>query len=349
MQSTLIIAEAGVNHNGDMALAYKLIDAASNARADVVKFQSFKAEDLVSMSAPKAKYQAINTGKNDGQFQMLKSLELNVSNLKKLVKYAQKKGVICISTPFSESVASEIGSFMPFWKVPSGEITNYPFLKYLSTFKKPIVLSTGMSSLGEVEKAIEIIYEGWQAKFPSSIQINKYTMAPLTILHCVSNYPAPMESVNLNTIKTLKHAFKIPVGFSDHTLGIEIPIGAVAIGASVIEKHFTLDKDMEGPDHKASLLPQELKKMINSIRNIELAMGNGIKQIHSSETNTQLIARKSIHLKRGILKGNKIQLSDLILKRPGNGLAADFIPIIIGKKVKKKLFADQILLFKDIE
>lgn len=349
MLSTLVIAEAGVNHNGNMSHAKKLIDIAVKAGADVVKFQSFKADDLVTHVAPKAAYQALNTGKNDGQYNMLKQLELTTKDLKELIRYAESKNIACISTPFSESSAEEIAAFMPFWKIPSGEITNYPFLKNLALYHKPIILSTGMSTLLEVEMAVKIITECWDNHRPTSIMINKKELKPLSLLHCVSNYPASFESLNLRVISTLRQHFKLPVGYSDHTTGIEASIAAVALNAEIIEKHFTLDKNLEGPDHKASLDSEELKQMIDSIRNIEKSLGTGIKKPHENEQDTMLAARKSIHLNKSLSEGSILQSIDIVMKRPGNGLSADNIPRIVGKKIKTSLEKDHMLTLSDLE
>lgn len=349
MNKVLIIAEAGVNHNGDMSIAKKLIDIASEAGADVVKFQSFRADELVTLSAQKAEYQSKNTGNSDSQYTMLKQLEMSTENLKMLIEYARSKNIKCISTPFSESVAEEIAPLMPFWKIPSGEITNYPFLRFLASYNKPIVLSTGMSTLGEVESAIREIETVWKDKKPIPVIINDKIISPLTILHCVSNYPASFESINLRAIQTMHQAFSLPVGYSDHTLGIDISIAAVAMGATLIEKHFTLDKNLKGPDHLASLEPGELKSMVHSIRNIESALGNGIKKPHLSELKNLNVVRKSIHIKRAMPKGHILDTEDLVLKRPSGGLGAEWLPYIIGKKLKTDATADYMLQLSNIE
>ncbi|MCW7999959.1 N-acetylneuraminate synthase, partial [Clostridium sp. cpc1] len=263
MNKTFIIAEAGVNHNGNIDIAKKLVDAAVEAGVDAIKFQSFKAGNLVTKSAKKAEYQKETTG-NGNQFEMLKKLELSYKEHIILKKYCEEKGIMFISTPFDFESADLLEKLnIPLYKISSGDLTNIPLLKYIAKFNKPMIVSTGMANLGEVEIAVNAIKEGGNDK--------------ITLLHCTSNYPTACEDVNLNAILTLKNAFKLPVGYSDHTIGIEIPIGAVAMGTKVIEKHFTLDKNMEGPDHRASLEPNELKEMVKNIRNIEKAFGNGIK------------------------------------------------------------------------
>src|SRR4030067_1235066 len=254
---TFIIAEAGVNHNGNMDTAIKLIDMAKKAGADAIKFQTFKSERLVTRSTPKAKYQKANTGSGESQLEMLKRLELTSDNFKRLFSYCRKKNIIFMSTPFDEKSAYMLDRLgMGIFKIPSGEITNKPLIQHIAGKNKPVILSTGMSYLGEVEKAINWILEVW----------NKLNNRPqLTLLHCVSNYPAAVEDVNLLAMKTMETAFGLPVGYSDHTMGIEIPLAAVAMGAKVIEKHFTLDRNMDGPDHKASLEPDKLKAMVKAI------------------------------------------------------------------------------------
>ena len=305
---TFIIAEAGVNHNGNMDTAIKLIDMAKKAGADAIKFQTFKSERLVTRSTPKAKYQKANTGSGESQLEMLKRLELTSDNFKRLFSYCRKKNIIFMSTPFDEKSADMLDRLgMGIFKIPSGEITNKPLIQHIAGKNKPVILSTGMSYLSEVEKAVRWIYEIWNKS-----GFNQQ----LTLLHCVSNYPAHAADVNLYAMNTLKAAFGLSVGYSDHTLGIEIPIAAVAIGAKVIEKHFTLDKNMKGPDHKASLEPDELKAMVKAIRNVEKAMGDGIKRPTEKEDETRIIARRSLVAKRDIKKGDVINSGDIIIKRP---------------------------------
>lgn len=326
-----IIAEAGVNHNGDINIAKKLIDAAVEAGVDAVKFQTFKAENLVTKDAPKAKYQKETTGSGN-QFDMLKKLELSLEDHSTLKSYCESKGVMFISTPFDfESVDLLENVGMPLYKISSGDLTNIPLLKYIAKFNKPIIISTGMANLGEVENAIEAV---------KSCGNND-----ITLLHCTSNYPTVYEDVNLNAMLTMKNSFKLPVGYSDHTLGIEIPIAAVAIGATVIEKHFTLDKNLEGPDHRASLEPKELKNMVQSIRNIEMSFGNGIKKCNKSEESTKKVARKSIVAAKYIKAGDEISYENITFKRPENGLSPMFLDFIIGKKAQCDILKDEIITF----
>lgn len=312
-----IIAEAGVNHNGDLDIAKKLVDEAFRAGADAIKFQSFKAENLVTKAAQKAEYQKKTTG-SGSQYEMLKKLELSYGDHIILKKYCEEKGIMFISTPFDFECVDLLEKLeIPLYKVSSGDLTNIPFLKYIAKLNKPIILSTGMANLAEVELAVEAIKACNNGK--------------VTLLHCTSNYPTAYVDVNLNAMITLKDAFKLPVGYSDHTTGIEIPIAAVAMGARVIEKHFTLDKCMEGPDHKASLNPEELKKMVESIRNIEKAFGDGIKKCNRSEENIKKTARKSIVASKRINLGEIISYENITFKRPGNALSPIFADEIIGK------------------
>lgn len=338
---TFIIAEAGVNHNGDIDTALRLVDMAKKAGADAIKFQTFKSERLVAFSTPKAKYQKANTGSNESQLEMLKRLELTNDNFKRLFSYCRKKGIFFISTPFDEKSADMLDRLgMNIFKIPSGEITNKPLIQHIATKNKPVILSTGMSYLNEVEKAVEWIYDIWNKS-----GFNQQ----LTLLHCVSNYPAHAEDVNLYAMNTLKTAFGLSVGYSDHTLGIEIPIAAVAIGAKVIEKHFTLDRNMKGPDHKASLEPDELKAMVKAIRNVEKAMGDGIKRPTEKEDETRIIARRSLVAKRDIKKGDVIRSGDIIIKRPGSGILPEFKDIIKGMKAGKNIKADSVIKWGDLK
>ena len=338
---TFIIAEAGVNHNGNMNTAIKLIDMAKKAGADAIKFQTFKSERLVTRSTPKAKYQKANTGSGESQLEMLKRLELTSDNFKRLFSYCRKKNIIFMSTPFDEKSADMLDRLgMGIFKIPSGEITNKPLIQHIAAKNKPIILSTGMSYLSEVEKAVRWIYEIWNKS-----GFNQQ----LTLLHCVSNYPAHAADVNLYAMNTLKAAFGLSVGYSDHTLGIEIPIAAVAIGAKVIEKHFTLDRNMKGPDHKASLEPDELKAMVKAIRNVEKAMGDGIKRPTEKEEETRIIARRSLVAKRGIKKGDVIRSGDIIIKRPGSGILPEFKDIIKGMKAEKNIKADSVIKWGDLK
>lgn len=337
MNKVFIIAEAGVNHNGDLKLAKKLIDIAVDAGADAVKFQTFKAENLVTKSALKAKYQQKNTSTNKLQFTMLKKLELSINDFKNLFAYCEKKNIIFISTPFAEESADMLDNLgMTIFKIPSGEITNKFLIQHIAAKNKKIILSTGMASLNEIDKAVNWIYE-----------VN--SKPRLTLLHCTSNYPAAIEDVNLLAIKTMKKVFGLPIGYSDHTLGMEISIAAVTLGATVIEKHFTLDKNLKGPDHKMSLEPPELKAMIKAIRNVEKAMGDGVKKPALSEKNVKEIVRKSLVAKRDIKAGEVIKLNDLNIKRPGTGISPEFKEIIVGMQIKKNVKADTVIKWEDFK
>lgn len=312
-----IIAEAGVNHNGNINIAKKLIDAACKAGADAVKFQTFKAENLVTINAPKAEYQKETTGTGN-QFEMLKKLELSFENHIYLKQYCDKKNIIFLSTPFdfeSVNLLEKIG--VKYYKISSGDLTNIPLLEYIAKLKKTMIVSTGMANMGEVEMAVKAI--------------NKYMSENLYLLHCTSNYPTMYEDVNLNAMNTLKSAFKVPVGYSDHTVGIEVPIAAVAMGAKIIEKHFTLDRNMEGPDHMASLEADELKDMVDGIRNIEKAFGDGIKRCNENEEKSKFVSRKSIVARKYIKAGSIINKNMLSIKRPENGIKPQYVNLIIGK------------------
>jgi N,N'-diacetyllegionaminate synthase len=330
-----IIGEAGVNHNGDIEIAKKLIDVACDAKVDAVKFQTFKAENLVTKNAEKAKYQKETTG-DGSQFEMLKKLELSYEDHLILEQYCENRGTMFISTPFDfESVDLLQKLNMPLYKVSSGDLTNIPFLMYIAILNKPMIISTGMANLGEVEKAVQAI------KRVGNDQIN--------LLHCTSNYPTAYEDVNLSAMLTLKNAFKVTVGYSDHTEGIEIPIAAVAMGAKIIEKHFTLDKNMGGPDHKASLNPAELKQMVNSIRNIEKAIGDGIKVCNKNEESTKKLARKSIVAGKRIKSGEIISYENITFKRPENGVSPLFIDEIVGKVAIYNIDIDEFINFDNVK
>ena len=342
MNRTFIIAEAGVNHNGSIDIAKKLIDVAVGAGADAVKFQTFKADKVVTATASKAKYQIENTGTDETQFEMLKRLELSIDAHKELFSYCNKKNIIFMSTPFDEGSADMLDNLgMTIFKIPSGEITNKPLIQHIARKKKPIIFSTGMSYLGEVEKAINWIMEvdEWKSKWENEGN----PTCPLTLLHCVSNYPAEVGDSNLLAMKTMEKSFGLPVGYSDHTLGIEIPIAAVALGAKVLEKHFTLDRNMEGPDHKASLEPDELKAMVKAIRNVEKAIGNGIKKPSKNEEEIKNIARRSLVASRHIKAGETVSLNDISIKRPGIGIAPELIEQIINKVAKIDIKKDSLL------
>lgn len=330
-----IIAEAGVNHNGDINTAKKLIDAACEVGADAVKFQTFKAENLVVKNAPKAEYQKETTG-SGSQFEMLKKLELSFEDHVNLKEYCDRRKIVFLSTPFdfeSVDLLEKVG--VQYYKVSSGDLTNIPLLEYIAKLQKPMIVSSGMANLGEIEMAVKAI--------------NKYMDKDLYLLHCTSNYPTSYEDVNLNAIVTLKNAFKLPVGYSDHTIGIEIPIAAAALGAKIIEKHFTLDRHMKGPDHRASLEPDELERMIDSIRNVERAFGDGIKRCNVSEENTKKVARKSIVARTNLKKGQKISFDNIDFKRPEIGLKPVYTNVIIGKKLTRDLDKDELITFDLIE
>ncbi|HHE04901.1 MAG TPA: N-acetylneuraminate synthase [candidate division WOR-3 bacterium] len=331
-----IIAEAGVNHNGDIRLAYKLVDAAKEAGADAVKFQTFKAENVVSKIAEKAEYQRETTNSEESQYEMIKKLELSFEDFVKIKDYCDKKGIIFLSTPFDYESVDFLENFVPVYKIGSGEITNLPFLEYIAKKGKPIILSTGMSTLGEVEEAVKTI-------------INVNSSLPLVLLHCVSSYPAKYEDVNLKVMLTLKEAFELPVGYSDHTLGIEIPIAAVALGAKIIEKHFTLDRGLPGPDHKASLEPDELKKMVKAIRNVEKALGSGVKKPAQSELKVMKVARRSIVAAGDIRAGEVVKESDIFIKRPGTGIPPKFKEIIIGMRLTRDVKKDNPFNWEDFK
>ena len=334
--SVYIIAEAGVNHNGSLELATELIDRAKDCGCDCIKFQTFKTEELVTKTAKKAEYQVANTHNEDSQFSMLKKLELSFDAFKELKAYCDKKEIDFMSTPFdcsSVDMLEEIG--VNVYKMSSGDITNKQLLQYVAKTGKPMIISTGMCTMDEVNEAVSWIEECGNSN--------------ITLLHCTSNYPAPYSEVNMNAMLTLKNAFTYEVGYSDHTKGIEIPIMAVAMGASIIEKHFTLDNEMEGPDHKASLNVEELGKMVSSIRHIELAFGNGVKSPSVSEMSTREVARKSIVLKRDVLKGSVLQEADLTIKRPGIGIAPKYLEDFVGKKVCHDMKAEDMLAWEDVE
>jgi N,N'-diacetyllegionaminate synthase len=338
VEKVLIIAEAGVNHNGSMDIARKLVDVAAESGVDIVKFQTFKTENLVSKDAKKAEYQVKNTQNSDSQFSMLKKLELSPDDHKELIAYCAKKKIQFLSTAFDlESLDLLVGLGIELFKVPSGEITNYPYLRQVGSYKKKVILSTGMSTMKEIGEAIKVL-----VKFgtdPGSI----------TVLHCNTEYPTPMKDVNLLAMNSIKKEFNVEIGYSDHTPGIEVPIAAVALGATIIEKHFTLDKNMKGPDHKASLDPHELKTMVIAIRNIEKALGKSDKVVSESEEKNIKVARKSIHLVANLTKGHVLAEKDLLMKRPGDGISPMEMENILGKKIKNDLAADHKLRRGDLE
>ena len=309
MKKVFIIAEAGVNHNGSLELAKKLIDVAVVAGADAVKFQTFKAENLVSKNAQKADYQKQTTNSEESQFDMIKKLELNVQTHKILMDYCKEKNIMFLSTPFDHNsieLLNDLG--LEIFKIPSGEITNLPYLRHIGKLNKKVILSTGMADIGEIEDALDILISSGTKK------------ENIIVLHANTMYPTPVEDVNLKAMVTIGNTFDIAYGYSDHTLGIEVDIAAVALGACCIEKHFNLDCTMEGPDHKASLEPDELKAMVKAIRNIELALGSSVKKPSKSEIPNMQIARKSIVAKVDIKKGEIFSADNLTIKRPGNGI-----------------------------
>jgi len=335
MNKVLIIAEAGVNHNGSLDLAFKLVDAAVAAGVDYIKFQTFKADKLVSKSAKKADYQIVNTkGNQDSQFEMLQKLELSHDDHDSLITYCKQKGIRFFSTAFdldSLQYLKELG--LELVKIPSGEITNLPYLRMAAKLFNRVILSTGMCTIDDISAAVQVFKnEG-------------LTNEQITILHCNTEYPTPMIDVNLKAMLSIGQEFNTEIGYSDHTLGIEVPIAAVALGARVIEKHFTLDNTMEGPDHAASLEPEALKSMVSAIRNIEMAMsGSGIKEPSASELKNIAIARKSIVAKKSIVKGEILTADNLTVKRPGNGISPMDWDVIIGQVAIKDFCADDLIV-----
>ncbi len=328
--STFIIAEAGVNHNGSLDLAKKLIDVAAEAGADAVKFQTFKAEKLVSKKAQKAEYQKQTTDAAESQYDMIKKLELDEPAHRELIRYCGEKKIRFLSTPFDhESIELLDALGMEIFKIPSGEITNLPYLRHIGGLGKEVILSTGMADLGEIEDALDLLVSSGTPK------------EKITILHATTEYPCPMDEVNLRAMGTIASAFGIRTGYSDHTRGIEVPIAAVAMGASVIEKHFTLDRTMEGPDHKASLEPDELCAMVAAIRNIEKALGDGIKKPSPSEAKNMAVARKSIVAARPIRAGEAFTSENIAIKRPGTGISPMRYDEIVGERAARDYEEDE--------
>ncbi|MDK2815993.1 MAG: N,N-diacetyllegionaminate synthase [Moorella sp. (in: firmicutes)] len=326
-----IIAEAGINHNGDLQLARKLVDAAAEAGADAVKFQTFKAEEVVTPGAERAQYQKDNMPERDeNQLEMIKRLELSYAQFRELYAYCRHKGIIFLSSPFDqESIdfLAELG--VPYFKIPSGEITNYPFLRRIAGKKRPVILSTGMATLGEVEGALQVLREA-RAK-------------DITLLHCTTNYPTLPEEVNLRAMLTMKQAFALPVGYSDHTMGIAIPIAAAALGAEVIEKHLTLDRNLPGPDHRASLEPGEFKEMVAAIRQVEKSLGDGIKRPAPGELAVMPAARRSLVAARDIAAGEIITETCLTARRPGTGIPPNLWDVVVGRQARRDIAAGSIL------
>lgn len=357
LKRTYIIAEAGVNHNGSLDMALELIDVAVEAGVDAVKFQSFKTEKVISRFAPKAEYQTKTTGPDESQYEMVKKLELDETSHRILIDHCAKRGIEFLSTPFDmESVELLTSKFnLPKIKVPSGEITNAPLLLKIAQTKKPLIVSTGMSNLAEIETALGVIAFGYlysDEERPSirgfqdayaSVEGQKLLKENVILLHCTTEYPAPFEDVNLRALDTLSYSFGLPVGFSDHTVGISIPIAAVARGAVIIEKHFTLNRELPGPDHKASLEPDELKNMVTSIRQVEQSIGSPLKAAAPSEIKNMSIARKSIVAATEIKEGDVFSNSNLDIKRPGTGISPIYLWEIVGKRSGKNYQKDEVI------
>ena len=334
MQHTIIIAEAGVNHNGSLEMAKQLVDKAVEAGVDYIKFQTFKASKLVTKSAKQAEYQQKNIGKGeDSQYQMLKKLELSPEDHEMLIAYCKERGIKFFSTAFDFDSIEYLHSLnLGLWKVPSGEVTNYPFLKRIATSNEKTILSTGMCDMQDVRNAVDALYK------------NGLSKENLILLHCNTEYPTPFEDVNLKAMDALRKEFGVEVGYSDHTKGIEVPIAAVALGATVIEKHFTLDRTLPGPDHKASLVPDELKAMVSAIRNIEKAIGgDGTKHVSESERKNIAIARKSVVAACDIKAGEVFTEQNLTVKRPGNGISPMKWDEIVGMTAKRDFAEDELI------
>lgn len=334
MEKVYIIAEAGDNHNGDFNTALKLVDVAKRAGADCVKFQTFVTEEIISKYAEMAEYQKKNTGKEESQFEMVKRLELSFDEFRKIKEYCDRVGIQFLSTPFdlkSVDFLNELG--VPFFKIPSGEITNYPYLIKIAHTGKPVVMSTGMCEPDEILAAINVLENNGGGE--------------ITLLHCNTEYPTPLKDVNLYAMRTMKKMFGKKVGYSDHTKGIEVPVAAVALGACVIEKHFTLDKNMPGPDHKASLEPDELGRMVKNIRNIEIALGDGVKRVSESERKNIAIARKSIVARRNIQEGEILTEDNLAVKRPGTGINPMQWMEVLGTRAVRDFKEDELIEIRE--
>jgi len=330
MERVLIIAEAGVNHNGDINIAKELVDCAKEAGVNIIKFQTFISEKAVSAVAPKAVYQIEHTGEGESQLDMVKKLELSFDEFIELKSYCENANIEFLSTAFDFESLDFLNELdLNYFKVPSGEITNLPYLEKIASYQKPVILSTGMATLEEIESAILILRGNGSGE--------------ITVLHCTTEYPAPFEDVNLRAMSTLEKKFDLQVGYSDHTVGIEVPIAAVALGAKVIEKHFTLNREMIGPDHQASIEPHELKQMVDAIRNIERALGNGLKQPTVSEMSNRKVARKSIIAKKNIGKGEVLTTENLTVKRPGTGISPMKWYEVIGNKAIRDFSEDEMI------
>jgi N,N'-diacetyllegionaminate synthase len=332
MNTTLIIAEAGVNHNGDLELAKRLIEVAAEAGADIVKFQKFHAESIVSRKATKAEYQIKSTGSEETQLQMIKKLELDLDAHRMLMAHAHKNKIRFLSSPFDMESIDELHELgIDIFKIPSGEITNLPFLKKIGSFNKKVILSTGMSDMSEIEAAMQVLMKAGTTK------------NNISVLHCNTEYPTPFGDVNLKAMLSMKEKLGVETGYSDHTTGIEVPVAAVALGATIIEKHFTLDKNMQGPDHAASLSPTELKDMVSAIRNIEAALGDGIKKPSASEAKNMAIARKSLVASKNIKKGETFSIQNLTVKRPGSGISPMRWEEVMGKTAIRDFSEDELI------
>jgi N-acetylneuraminate synthase len=330
-----VIAEAGVNHNGSLDLALKLVDVAAETGADAVKFQTFKAEKLTTATAKQADYQVKNLGKTESQLAMLKRLELSDADHHRIIDRCRERGILFMSTPFDEDSADFLDDLgMPVIKIPSGEVTNLPFLRHLAAKGRPMILSTGMSALGEVESAVETLHAAGNSR--------------IVLLQCISNYPADPKDVNLRAMHTMATAFGHPVGYSDHTLGIEVSLASVAMGACVVEKHFTLDRSLPGPDHLASSEPDEIRHLVDGIRKIEAALGTGRKAAAAAELSTAAVARRSIVASRTIAAGQTITRDDLMARRPGTGLSPAMMPQIVGLTAREDIPAGELITLKKV-
>jgi N,N'-diacetyllegionaminate synthase len=330
--SVLVIAEVGVNHNGCLDLAKQLVDVAVEAGANLVKFQTFRSENIVTRSAPKAQYQINNTDFSQSQYEMLQKLELTPKMHEELIEYCRNKKIIFFSTAFDIEGLDYLAKLgMKFFKIPSGEITNLPYLQHVGSFCGPIILSSGMATLGEIEKAVDLLENAGTSR------------SKITVLHCNTEYPTPMHDVNLRAMGTIREALGVAVGYSDHTLGIEVPIAAVALGATVIEKHLTLNRSLPGPDHKASIEPFEFQAMVRAIRNIEEAMGSSIKRPSPSEIKNIHIARKSLIASKPILAGEIFTLDNIAIKRPGTGISPMRLYEVIGRVAARNFSIDELI------
>jgi len=331
-KSILIIAEAGVNHNGDLALAKQLIDAAAEAGADLVKFQTFSADRLATRQAKKADYQSVTTGNSETQHQMLSRLEISANMHHELIAYCAIRNIGFFSTGFDiESVNFLMSLGINHFKIPSGEITNLPYLRHIGQFSKPVIISTGMATMGDIEAAIDVLEQAGTVR------------SLITVLHCTTEYPTPMAEVNLRAMQSMQASFGVAVGYSDHTAGIEVSIAAAALGATVIEKHFTLDRNLPGPDHKASLEPDELKAMVSAIRNVEIALGDGIKRLTPSEARNKPVARKSLVASKSIKVGEVLSAENITTKRPGTGISPMTWDAVMGRKAVRDFTVDELI------